>query len=242
MGGQTKRIEIIRKSKSCVGSLFIFLAVLVSVSHASAKEILLATDLTRALNQLGLPIVECVFEKIELSHQVISVPWSRAQAGTRSGSYDEFFVAAKSANRESFAVHSEPLLNIEWLYVVGIDSGLDPDDASFFQKSFGANLGTARYAWLIEQYQNGKFSKEIVATSSPLNSLKMLSAGRIDVNLENNIILQEKFRTAAVNAAEFKTFSVAQMPAGIYFGKDFLSENPRFLSKFNASLEKCRKL
>jgi len=213
-----------------------------SASPASAKEILLATDLTRAINHKGLPIAECVFENSEHSPRIVSVPWSRAQLGTKDGTFDGFFTAARSAKREEFAILSEPLLNIAWLYVIRSDSGLNPNDADFFHSSFGANIGTARHAWLLEQHQDGVFSREIVTTSNSENSLKMLIASRIDVNLENNINLEVQFERSGLDAADFKTFLVKQVPAGIYVGKDFLSRNPGFVSEINAKLERCRGL
>jgi len=52
---------------------------MVVTTVAAAGEVKLATELINALNQKGKPYVECAFAKMERTHQIISVPWARAQ-------------------------------------------------------------------------------------------------------------------------------------------------------------------
>ena len=219
----------------------IILSPLLVINTANAAdEVKLATELQRALHQKGQPYLECISAKMGRTFQTTSVPWARAQLGTERGAYDGFFMASKNSKRDRYAVRSEPFFSIEWLYIVRKGSGLTPDDPEFAHKSFAANKGSARLMWLLDKFEKKEITSGIINSTDSANTLKMLSLGRIDVNLENNENLKNAFELTGLNPTNFQTFIAKSKPVGVYFGKDFLKRDPGFMEEFNTAVKACR--
>jgi polar amino acid transport system substrate-binding protein len=218
--------------------LYIFLSGLVATE---ASEILrLTTEDTRSLNQKGLPYLECAFTKLDISKDITSMPWARAQLVTEHGEYDGFFMASRNDKRDRYAVLSEPFFNIDWVYVVKKENDLTPDNPKFLQGVFAANRGSARNTWLQDKRDRGLIAQEIVTPPNTLQSLVMLAFGRVDVVLENNENLRSFFERTDYSASDFETYIARTIPVGIYFNKDFLKSHPDFLDKFNVSIKACK--
>lgn len=231
-----------RKS-SLMRFLLIYLACQIGiVTTANSVELKLATETIRSLNQKGLPYIECAFSKLEHSYKITYMPWARAQFSTKHGLYDGFFMASRNNKRDEYAVLSEPFFNIEWLYIVTKKSRVSPESPGFFQSNFAANMGSARYSWLIDKYENDKITNVIVATPDAFSSLKMLALGRVDVILENNMNFETAYKKIGYAPTEFKTFVAKSISVGVYFSKSFLDSNPVFLNKFNASIRDCKNM
>lgn len=72
------------------------------------------------------------------------VPWKRAQKGTELDVYHGFFIAGRSQKQDVYAVTSQPLIQINWVYVVPNKNNLLPADKDFLNLIFAANTETAR--------------------------------------------------------------------------------------------------
>jgi len=207
----------------------------------ASYKLRLVTETTRPLNQKGLPYIKCALAKSGYSSEIKSMPWARAQLVTERGLYDGFFVASKNDKRDQYAVMSEPFFNIDWLFIVNRESGLSPDNPKFLKGIFAANRGTARNAWLKNQYDNGIISHEVVTTTDAMRALMMLALGRVDIVLENSTNLDAVFQQTSYTSSDFQSFVAKSVPMGVYFNKDFLNRHPDFLNKFNAGIKECKK-
>ncbi len=211
------------------------------VSAAGPNEIRLATQREgNPLLEAGKSYLECAMKAMGQPYRLVHGPWERAQRGTEKGLYDGLLVATKNAKRDKYAVFSEPFVFIDWIYVIRKDDGISPDDADFNSRVFSANLGSARLNWLKERYEKGIIDKlESVDTNDQV--LKMLMTDRIDVALMNNFDLALSYQTLSLNSEDFATYIVRRVPTATYFSKKFLSDNPSFLQKYNASIINCKK-
>ena len=218
-----------------IGFFLLFAASPVS----GANEIRLATQIEPGLADKGIPYINCAMAKMGRSFSVVWVPWERAQIGTEEGAYDGFFMASKNCKRDQYAVFSRPFQQIEWLFVVKKGSEITPGDADFRDRKFAANTGSARHIWLTEKFENKEFSREIVGTTSPLTSVRMVYLGRADVALVNDSDLEAVFKKSDLSPSGFNVFYSKVKPIGIYFGKAFLKEEPAFLGEFNESMRSC---
>lgn len=95
--------------------------------------------------------------------------------------------------------------------------------------------------WLLDKFDRKQITSEVISTTNSLTTLKILSLGRIDVNLENDSNLKTAFKDTGLSPADFKTFVAKSKPVGVYFGKAFLQREPEFLDIFNISIKACIK-
>ncbi|MEE8432218.1 MAG: transporter substrate-binding domain-containing protein [Candidatus Desulfatibia sp.] len=210
---------------------------------AAAGEIKLATQREgHRLSAESEPIVRCAMDMINQPFTITKMPpWERAQRGTENGTFDGFFIATKNDKRDSYAVISEPMFTIKWLYVIHKDSEISPDDIDFKNRRFAADIGSARFKWLEDRRKKGEIIKEIISVDSPDQMMKMLVANRIDVAFMNAHGLEKSIENLSLDPDNFKTFIIREIPGGIYFSKAFLRKNSGFLEKFNAALSGCKK-
>jgi len=191
------------------------------------------------LSAAGEPLVHCAMGKTNMPYEIIKVPWVRAQRDTEQGLFDGFFMASRNSRRDEYATWSTPFVTIQWLYVVMEDTEISLNHLSHLQ--FAANLGSARLAWLEEQYKLGKLNKTINAVDSNKQALKMVLNRRIDVALMNNFDLNKTIKQLSIEPLSLKTFVAKENPTALYFSKLFLDANAGFLDEFNASLLSCIK-
>jgi len=225
-----------------IKTFLVFYAFFFGAMVAEASETLrLATETIRSLNQKGLPYLECVLSRLDIPKEITSMPWARAQLATEHSLFDGFFMASRNDERDRYAVLSEPFFNIDWVYVVKKENNLTPDGPKFKQKTFAANIGSARNTWLQNKHDQGIIAHKIVSPHDTFNSLIMLALGRVDVVLENNENLKEIYEQTGYSASDFNTYAARSVPVGVYFSKTFLNSQPYFLGKFNASIKVCKK-
>ncbi len=207
---------------------------------SSDRAVKLATQREgNKLAETGEPFVRCAMEKINMPYEIVKVPWARAQRDTKEGLFDGFFMASRNSKRDAYAIWSKPFVTIKWLYVIRKDAEVSPDQLSHLQ--FAANLGSARLAWLKEQYKQGKLNKEVYAVDTNDQVMRMLTNRRIDVALMNNFDLDKSIKSLSIDPLKLKTFVAQEKPTALYFSRAFLKANPGFLDDFNAYLASCLK-
>jgi len=238
-----KTLEKSRISLGVVGWLILAIGQVTAAqagSHPeiSGKTVRLAKQSGAAATALGIPAVQCAFLKMGRAVEFVDVPWTRAQQGTRRGSYDGFFMASRTANRDSYAIASVPFVKNDWVYVIAPGSDLTPSSARFLKQRFGANQGTARIQWLLRMRQDGKLAIDVSDAPKVEHAWEMLARGRFDVLLENRANL-EKFLSQK-KYAEFRFFPARQAELSVYFSKVFLARDPMILESFNDAIGHCR--
>lgn len=221
--------------------LCLIAATVLWVMPAFADEIKLATQREgHVLSQESELFVRCAMDTFGRKYTIIKGPWERAQRGTKEGLYNGFFVATKTKERDAYAVFSEPFYAIKWLYVIYKKSGITPDDMTFIDRRFSADMGSARLSWLEDRYNKGDISKRVTAVDTNEQILKMLLANRVDVGLMNDHGFEKSIQNLGIDQDHFQTFILRDTPAGVYFSRHFLNENPKFLEKFNRAMGNCK--
>ena len=207
---------------------------------AAGEVLKLARQPGAAVTNRALPILLCILEKIDQPYEFIDVPWKRAQAGTQSGTYDGFFIASRTQNRDAYAVTSSPLMYTEWYFVTNKAQTLTPENSGFKGLNFGANIGTARYQWLDVEKQAGRLQGRVEAGANSAITWKMLARNRFDVLLENEQNLNKFLTQGEFVKEDFNIYSARKIPLSVYFGKSFLVRSPNFLTVFDSQIKDCQ--
>ncbi len=223
-------------------SIFIVLVYAVVLYPSSAlpsdPAVKLATQREgNKLTEIGEPFVRCAMEKTNMPYEIVKVPWARAQRDTKEGFFDGFFMASRNSKRDVYAIWSKPFVSIKWLYVTWRTAEVSQDQLSHLQ--FAANIGSARLAWLQEQYKQDKLNKKVNAVDTNDQVMRMLINRRIDVALMNNFDLEKSIKSLTIDPLKLKTFVAKEKPTALYFSKAFLEDNAGFLDKFNVYLASC---
>jgi ABC-type amino acid transport substrate-binding protein len=177
-------------------------------------------------------------DKIGQPYSITRVPWTRAQRDTERGVFDGFFQASRNAQRDAYAVYSEPFVWIKWLYVTRKGSGISPEDTDFNTRIFSANMGSARFRWLQVKQESGEISK-LTPVETPYVAIKMMLTDRVDVVLTNDFDLKGVFEEQSLDPDSMEIFTAREVPTGAYFSKDFVANNPGFLDRFNQRIKEC---
>jgi len=213
------------------------------VSSANSQDIILrlATQPEgNKLTELGEPYIHCALSHLKQPYTLDRIPWQRAQNSTQLGLHDGFFMASKTVERDSYASLSQEILSIKWLYVTLRKKAISPNQSSFYNLKFSAELGSARYQWLKKIHNDGIITQEIETPSDPASVIKMLLVNRIDIALMNSITLKELIQSLAINKQDLSSYIAYKKPTGVYFGHAFIKQNPLFLTRFNHALLKCK--
>lgn len=228
------------------------LLLLTSNSYAQAKSVRLATHnlapygywttdfkSTKADSRFqgdAVDMVRCAFAKIEENVQITVVPWQRAQALARYNAVDGFFAASQRANRDEFAQLSETIAEQTWTWYFLQSSAIKPSSKGFKQRAKVSSFrGANMQKWLkSHQYRT---------STAPVDSSKLLSmllAKRYDAILVNDLVMAELLKTHP-KADLLESEPLKSKPLGVYFTKQFLAQEPSFLTRFNQAVLECRK-
>jgi len=186
---------------------------------------------------VAVDVVRCVFRKMDVSLEIIVVPWERAQRMVMHGKADGFFAASQKDSRDEFAVMSAIIADQKWQWYLLKENPLDPTRPSFKQQAtVGGFLGANMLKWMEE--------KGYDVRARPVNTealLKMLLSKRVDAIMANNYVMEILLKKyGATNRV--KTFVSKDKPLGVYFSKNFVSERPTFLEDFNGNISSCKEL
>lgn len=226
-------------SKATFSSAFLACCLFLHSNYATS-DIKMATQIDWAIAKAASPYIDCAFKKLGLIYVVHEVPWKRAQIGTQKGHFDGFFMATENKSRNTYAVFSQPFMKIEWFYAMHKDSEITPDDKEFKDLLFAANLGSARYSWLLTQYKNKVFSREPIGVTVPMIAYKMLDRKNIDVVLANSFNMKDALNKLSFEPTRFKSFVAREKPMAAYFGKHLLEKEPDFMRRFNDAIKACK--
>ncbi|NQY93682.1 MAG: hypothetical protein HRT43_05910, partial [Campylobacteraceae bacterium] len=171
--------------KILFGTFFILL--LANFSFAAQTLIIAKDNIFSHTVKLGMPYVQCAMEKIKQLYKFESVPWKRAQFGTKNGNYDAFVMGAQNDKRDSYAVFIKTPVLIKWMYVVPKSSPLSPSSRDFKSNIFGSLAGSAMYNWASSEHPNLKAIYEIKKL------ILMLKHNRIHVALLSNFQMKDLY-------------------------------------------------
>lgn len=181
---------------------------------------------------VSVKTLKCIAAKIGIEVDIAVRPWVRAQAMVKEGEADAFFAASESAERNQFAVMSNPISPQVWGWYMPKGSTKDPSSPADLK--VGVVLGSAMEKFLTEK---GYTVAQKLNASLPL--VKLLESKRVDAVLANTLVFEEAMADAKVTKDAFLMKEHSNRPLGVYFSKAFLDANPGFLDKFNAAIPGC---
>jgi hypothetical protein len=159
------------------------------------------------------------------------MPWRRAQQGVLLGRVDGFFTAMLDPSIDPFATLTVPLLLEKWYWFSR--SGTSDNTAAKPQRA-GVILGSPQQLW----YELNGYTSILPAQSLP-QLIKLLLAGRIDVVLADRQAFIEAAQALGVPPQEYRQRFFRYVPLGVYMGKQFIADNPDFMSRFNRQVPHC---
>lgn len=192
-------------------------------------------DMTDRFDGHAIRVIRYALDKMEISLNIVVVPWERAQYLTWKGEVDGFFAASQNAKRDEKGVMSAIVAEQTWTWYLLKDNPLDPNSADFKRlASVGSFHGANMLKWLKENDYN------VVATPPDTNFLTdMLMAGRMDALLANNQVMGEIIRAHRLEGI-FKSVTCKHKPLGVYFSMEFIEKHPGFIEDFNYFVEEYR--
>lgn len=184
----------------------------------------------------SIALLNCVFGKLNRPVEYRVLPWKRTQAMTRSDQLDGFFLGSQAAERDDYAVLSEPLFHQDWAFFYLPDKGKHPSDPDFKQKARIAGIiGSNMTNWVDQEGYR-------VVMKVPRDDYlyDLLSAGRVDAYVQNHETGISALRRKGIPEDKVRHVTFRQKFLGVYFSKNFLKSNPGFMKDFNGSITKCR--
>ncbi|TLX60764.1 amino acid ABC transporter substrate-binding protein [Stutzerimonas nosocomialis] len=177
-------------------SSWLLLLILLVAGPASAQPLRLAaspwppyTDQRLPGNGLAVELVTTALRRAGYEVEYVEVPWSRVMHGLVRGDYD-LTSAWYSPKRLGFAAFSRPYLNNRLRWVVRRGSAIDYDGLhSLHPYRIGLSRG---YAYSPELEQDAALERVEVADF--VSAARMLSAGRIDLTLEDEQVVRHHLR------------------------------------------------
>lgn len=187
---------------------------------------------------IAVDVVKCALGKMDISLDLMVLPWARAQKYVlTTNKADGFFSASQNNYRDQFATLSYPIAKQKWQWYILKNSTVIPTEANFKQQaSVGAFIGSNMLKWLE--------SNDYQVLARPLNTdhlLQMLLKERLDAILANDYVTD---RLITKYKADDKVTSYLHMnkPLGVYFSNSFLKKNQDFLPAFNKRVKQCREI
>ncbi|UTF61732.1 hypothetical protein [Gilvimarinus sp. DA14] len=182
--------------------------------------------------QIGvLTHIDCIFSHLPYQPKILYQPWRRAQQEVRTGTTDGFFTAMPDPELDEFATLSDPLILQKWYWFTRSDTEFSADPSSMRK---GAILGSHQQLWFD---LNGD-ANYITAQDLP-QMLKMLYAGRVEVILADRQHFEKAAHSLDIAPQRYHAQFDRYMPLGVYFGKEFITRHPDFLSQFNRHVHLC---
>lgn len=225
--------------------IFICLSLSVNFSDASPTEkILLTTQVwspyqtyeNNVLDGFAVQVVRCVLEKMEQPHEIRVYPWKRAQKMVKAGEAHGFFSASQNQIRDKYATISENIAEQNWNWYLLKESSLSPMNASFKKEArVAAMLGSNMLTWINKNGYN------VTGTLKDTEVLiKTLLLKRHDAVLANELVVEKVMEKMKLSPERFHIYLNRIKPLGVYWSKNILSENPKFLERFNRFIKECR--
>ncbi|MEE1674741.1 transporter substrate-binding domain-containing protein [Agarivorans aestuarii] len=187
-----------------------------------------------ALSGSMIDLMQCSLIEMGQAYQVEVRPINRAIKELQAGKFDGVFVLNRTAERDSFATASEPLIvTYRSLFSVKtIDAELHSPAMKELQ--IGVLHGSAMHRWLTKHdYPN-------VLTRYDYHILfELMQLERIDAIVAPfEIYENEKSHGQVTRKIETRHLSQANLSG--YFSPSWLDKHPDFLPRFNAALAVCK--
>jgi len=181
-------------------------------------------------------MIDCTFDR--LSYHVVYGygPFSRIQRRVASGDIDGFFPGNYSKKRLSYSIASSPLFYDQ--KVLLYRKAQRKDNVSGLEAFGDMRLAVMRGAD-VEHGQASRLSDRVTDVTGYKQMIDMLQVKHIDGVVGSELFLKatEGYRLLGDGYA---METLTSSPLVVFFGSQFLQQQPHFLRRFNTALELCR--
>ncbi len=181
--------------------------------------------------------VQCALQRMQQPYRFTMTSWDKAQLLVESNRMDGFFTGSNNATRNKYAVFSTPVIHEQLTWFISPDVKLNPEDeSSKYQARFGAKFNSSKWLYLKKNGYN--------VVKKPRDAdvlLDMLWQGDLDVVLEYNRVFEYAIKKKGIPANYFRKEYRSKKDLGVHFSRQFLKQNPAFLTTFNSALNRCKK-
>lgn len=186
---------------------------------------------------IAVDVVKCALNTMDISLELIVLPWPRAQMYVKENIADGFFAASQNKERDQYATMSAIIAAQQWRWYVLKESHLIPTSDQFQQEAqIGAFIGSNMLKWLEENNYH-----VIARTLNSERLIQMLLKKRVDAILINNYVADELIAKHGLQN-KLVSYLNKNKPLGVYFSNKFLANHKDFLASFNQSLAQCKLL
>ncbi|TDO98037.1 substrate-binding periplasmic protein [Marinomonas balearica] len=192
-------------------------------------------DQNGTIGGVAVDRVKCTMQKMGRPYEIHVMRWDKAQLMVETGHMDGFFSGSTNSQRATYATPSSPVVSeyLAWFIAPSVTQDLD-DETSKYNLRYGAKFNTSKWLFLKRQGYN------VIKKPRDADALlQMLWQGDLDVAYEYELVFEDSLKKAGIPLDYFKKVRLKKQDLMMHFSKNFLSETPNFLERFNASLEKC---
>ena len=210
-----------------------------AVSPVQADHLVsLVVDVNRDIKTQVTPL-QCIFGKLDEELHVVRMPWKRGQIATQAGDVDGFFMASQNEARDEYAVFSEPLSIVEWIYITRVNHPVNPNATKFLSQKFGSTHGAQRVMWLKEKMKSENVKPDIILMGSPAQTLSALNKNELDVVFSNRASYEQAIEALQLSEENFSVYTARKVQGGVYIAKTYLEQKPDFVERFNQAAKIC---
>lgn len=187
---------------------------------------------------IAIDMVSTILDDMGVGYTIELVPnYGRAVEEAKSGRKDGFFLASKNAERDGFAVFSEPVTENRWSWFLPANSTLDPtSDAFKTEAKIGTQINTNTHKWLK--------SNEYTISAAPSKVLALpemvFRRNRADAVFLAEAVFVDNADKNGISPNEYKQVVQIVKPFGMYITNAYLEKNPGFMEKLNASIQRFK--
>lgn len=174
---------------------------------------------------IGIEAVTTMLDSMGVKYTMkVSSNHGKALSELKSGNSDGFFMASKNAQRDKYAVFSNPIMQNRWVWVLKKDSKLAPKSAEFKSKEKTASLLNTNTAKWLDKNGYRMTSK---GANNPKALILFLNAERADAIF----LAEEVFKQQVGNMSDYKIVVEVAKDFGAYISNDFLAKHPEFMAQ-----------
>ncbi len=186
----------------------------------------------------GIEAILAITAALGQSLTLLETPnYGRAVHEARLGHVDGFLLASKNAERDAFAVFSQPVTYNNWMWFFSKSSTWEVTSPQFrTHAKVGTYLHANTHKWLIKnEFQN------IYASPRTAYLPSLLVAGKLDAALLAEKVFWEQAKEQQVDRSAFQAVLAIEKPFGIYISKQYLEENTGYMERLNRAIQAYRK-
>ena len=188
------------------------------------------------IHGLAIDRVRCTLGRMQQPYQIAFMEWSNAQLNVRRGDYDGFFLASRNDSRDKYATLSDTVAEQHWVLYSFQDLQRDVFSTMDYKEnvSVAATFGSAKWFWLKKHnYRVDKYPKDT------RRLVDLLLDRKVSAVLETREVMDEELKRRGIKPGSLNQIELHHKELGVYFSKEFLGQNPGFLTRFNTTLKSC---